>query len=146
MVMRKKSAKNTDSISELSVWRFWNGTYRMGMESLFFSSVCDWTGKKFIFISHGKRFFGHFFYYYAFFAFLTLLSFNVLALVLIPAWFMLLYQFFIALKWMENFNISKVKTTVYSALIETGFVAAAPYVRKFLWWFVSDFLKSLILP
>ena len=91
------------------------------------------TGQEKIYIyKPWKAIFRTFFYYYAFFAFLTLLSFNVLALVLIPAWFMLLYQFFIALKWMENFNISKVKTTVYSALIETGFVAAAPYVRKFL--------------
>lgn len=85
-------------------------------------------------------------YYYAFFAFLTLFSFNLLIVFLAPAWVMLLYQFFITLKWIENFNISPIKMAVFSALIEIGFIAVAPYVRRFLWWFVSDFLKSLILP
>ena len=62
MVMRKKSAKNTDSISELSVWRFleW-GHIGWEMESLFFSSVCDWDRKKIYIYKPWKAIFRTFF-------------------------------------------------------------------------------------
>jgi len=84
--------------------------------------------------------------YYVFFAFLTLISFHVLILFLLPVWIILLYEFYIALKWMENFNISPIKMTVFSLFIETGFIIASPYIRKGIGWFISDFVPSLIFP
>lgn len=123
------------------------GMKHMGWEWKASFSLQAVTGQEKLYIyKPWKTIFRALSYYYAFFAFLTLFSFNLLIMFLAPAWVMLLYQFFITLKWMENFNISPVKMAVFSALIEIGFIVAAPYVRKLLWWFVSDFLKSLIFP
>lgn len=82
--------------------------------------------------------------YLVWFAFLTLCSYKLLTLFMIPIWIMILYEFFISLEWMKKFNISMLKVSLWTGVVEIGFIAAAPHVRNFLVWLITDASRYLL--
>ncbi len=71
------------------------------------------------------------------FAVLTLISFDMLVWFAVPAWAMILYEFYLALKWLEKFDISMLKILAWAALAEACLIFLSPFVRKFIWYLIS---------
>lgn len=72
--------------------------------------------------------------HYIRFGILTLLSFFPLFFFIIPAWAIILYEFYVSLKLFEKYNISAVKTIVFSIIAEILFIAVSPFIRKGIKW------------
>lgn len=72
--------------------------------------------------------------HYIRFGILTLLSFFPLFFFIIPSWLLILYEFYLSLKLFEKYNISAVKTIVFSIIAEILFIAVSPLIRKGIKW------------
>lgn len=72
--------------------------------------------------------------HYIRFGILTLLSFFPLFFFIIPAWAIILYEFYVSLKLFEKYNISVAKTIAFSVVAEILFIAVSPFARKFITW------------
>ena len=94
---------------------------------------CIYKPKKLIFTilaKHSVRFF-----------FLSLLSFYPCIFFVIPAYYIVIYEFYVSLKWLEKFNISPFKITLLILAAFALFIISAPYVRKCIWAGVVWFFK-----
>ena len=72
--------------------------------------------------------------HYIRFGILTLLSFFPLFFFIIPAWAIILYEFYVSLKLFEKYNISAAKTIFFSIVAEILFIAVSPFIRKGIKW------------
>lgn len=72
--------------------------------------------------------------HYTRFGILTLLSFFPMFFFILPSWLLILYEFYLSLKLFEKYNISVVKTIVFSIIAEILFIAVSPFIRKGIKW------------
>ena len=68
---------------------------------------------------------------------LTLLSFDLFIWAMIPVWSIIIYEYYITLKWLEIFNISKIKVMIWTLFAEVLFIMISPLIRKCIWFFIS---------
>lgn len=68
---------------------------------------------------------------------LTLVTFNMLIWFFIPVWMMVLYEYFLSLKWMQKYNISSIKILIFTIACEMCFTIISPFIRKCIWFMIS---------
>lgn len=68
------------------------------------------------------------------FGVLTLVSFFPLVFFVVPAWALVIYEFYITLKLMKKYNLSIIKITIFSVIIELGFCVVSPFLRSGIKW------------
>ena len=71
------------------------------------------------------------------FAVLILITFDILVWFVIPVWVMILYEYFLSLKWMQKYNISVIKMIALTLILESIFALVSPFIRKFIWLLIS---------
>lgn len=71
------------------------------------------------------------------FAALALISFDLFVWFCVPVWAMVIYEYYLALKWLGKYNISAVKILVLTAFFELLIFLLAPYARRFIWFLVA---------
>lgn len=71
------------------------------------------------------------------FLLLTVISFDLIIWFIIPVWSMVLYEYYIMLKWLSKFNISAIKITVISIFAEILFILISPFIRSAIWFIIS---------
>ena len=74
---------------------------------------------------------------FARFAVLTLISFDLIFWFCVPVWAMILYEYFLVLKWFEKFNISILKILFFTVFVEVIFLFVSPFIRTFIWFLIS---------
>ncbi len=72
--------------------------------------------------------------HYMRFCVLTLLSFYPLIFFVIPAWAVVIYVFYITLKFVKKYNLSIIKICIFFVIIELVFIAISPFVRSGVIW------------
>lgn len=80
------------------------------------------------------------FRFYGYFFICSLLSFHILIVPMVPVWVYLLYKFYIALKCLEKFNVSKQKVVVYSFVVIAFEIISSVYIRKVIWLIITRVL------
>lgn len=71
------------------------------------------------------------------FLLLTVISFDLIIWFIIPVWSMVLYEYYIILKWLGKFNISAIKITLISIFAEILFILISPFIRSAIWFIIS---------
>ena len=80
------------------------------------------------------------FRFYGWFFICTLLSFHLLIIPMVPVWAYCMYRFYIGLKCMEKYNVSKCKVVLYSCFVIVVESIISIYIRKAIWFVVTQIL------
>lgn len=73
------------------------------------------------------------FRFYGWFFLCALLSFHILMGPMVPVWTYCIYKFYIGLKYLKKYNVSKCKIAMYTVFIIAIELISSAYIRDAIW-------------